>query len=63
MIEWRKASRSGTSDNTSCVEVANLAGNIGVRDSKDPQGPKLAVTRANWRTLARRIKDGDHDLA
>ncbi|WP_410819234.1 DUF397 domain-containing protein [Micromonospora sp. 050-3] len=34
---------------SNCVEVAdNLAGVIGVRDSKDPAGPMLAFDPAAW---------------
>ncbi|MEU5992341.1 DUF397 domain-containing protein [Spirillospora sp. NPDC047418] len=38
--QWRKSSKS---DNTggACVEVADLAAAVAVRDSKDPNGPKL----------------------
>ncbi|MFC6884745.1 MULTISPECIES: DUF397 domain-containing protein [Actinomadura] len=56
MTEWRKSSRSATSDNTSCVEVAALARNIGVRDSKDPDGPRLALPTDTWRVLVERLK-------
>ncbi|MFF5265150.1 DUF397 domain-containing protein [Actinomadura viridis] len=62
MTEWRKSSRSATSDNTACVEVAALADNIGVRDSTDPKGPKLAVPAASFRELVTAIKRGDHDM-
>ncbi|HEU5029281.1 MAG TPA: DUF397 domain-containing protein, partial [Spirillospora sp.] len=37
---WRKASRSA-SNGGECVEVADFAGVVAVRDSKDPDGPKL----------------------
>jgi hypothetical protein len=36
-----------------CVEVAaNLSGAVVVRDSKDPDGPKLLLTTAGWRSFA-----------
>ncbi|MBG6064286.1 DUF397 domain-containing protein [Micromonospora ureilytica] len=45
---WRKSSKSGNNGGD-CVEVAdNLAGVIGVRDSKDPAGPALAFDPAAW---------------
>jgi uncharacterized protein DUF397 len=40
MTEWRKSSRSTSQADSNCVEVADLAGNIGVRDSKNPGGPR-----------------------
>jgi hypothetical protein len=43
---WLKSSRSyGSGD---CVEVRALNGGVGVRDSKDPDGPKLWFTRREW---------------
>jgi uncharacterized protein DUF397 len=60
MTEWRKSSRSGTSGGD-CVEVANLAGNIALRDSKDPHGPRMALATASFRDLVTAIKQGDHD--
>ncbi|MGH3855389.1 MAG: DUF397 domain-containing protein [Pseudonocardiaceae bacterium] len=44
---WRKSSYS--TDQANCVEVAALGGPaIGVRDSKHPDGPVLAVPAACW---------------
>jgi len=49
-IKWRKATRSGQNGN--CVEVARVDANtIGVRDSKDPNGPVLRFTQAEWRAF------------
>lgn len=58
---WRKASRSDHHGGD-CVEVAGVARAVAVRDSKDPDGPKLAFTSAEWRTFARRVTAGAHDL-
>ncbi|WP_227998652.1 DUF397 domain-containing protein [Nocardia australiensis] len=45
--DWFKSSRSGASSN--CVEVAFLPNHIvGVRDSKNPTGPALTFTSAEW---------------
>jgi hypothetical protein len=45
---WKKASKSG-SNGGQCVEVARLDdATIGVRDSKNPDGPVLRFTRAEW---------------
>jgi len=42
---WRKSSHSGTQSGSSCVELARIGKAVGVRDSKDPNGPKLVVSR------------------
>ena len=50
--DWRKSSYSG-SNGGDCVELADAAGAVAdavaVRDSKDPDGPVLLVTRAALR--------------
>jgi hypothetical protein len=60
MTSWRKSSHSGTSGGTDCVEVADLPGfttrTIAVRDSKNPDGPKLRLTPAQWSALVTTIK-------
>ena len=60
--QWRKSSRS-TQEGTECVEVADLGTTIAVRDSKNPHGPELILTQAQWSAFTRRIKNGptDHD--
>jgi hypothetical protein len=45
--EWRKSNYSSQSGN--CVEVAtNVSGIIAVRDSKNPDGPVLIVSKDEW---------------
>ncbi|CCH19471.1 DUF397 domain-containing protein [Micromonospora lupini] len=52
---WRKSTRSGSSGGD-CVEVAdNLSGIVGVRDSKDPDGPALVFGPASWRAFVTEV--------
>lgn len=49
---WRKSTRSGNGGST-CVEVAtNLPDVVGVRDSKDRQGPVLTFEPGAWASFA-----------
>lgn len=46
-LTWIKSSRSYDWKNLKCVELARLPdGGLAVRDSKDPHGPMLSVSRA-----------------
>ncbi|MFI0736299.1 DUF397 domain-containing protein [Streptomyces sp. NPDC021225] len=44
---WFKSSYSG-GDGDDCVEVATCPDTVHIRDSKDQQGPQLAVSPAAW---------------
>jgi len=55
---WRKSSRS-TATGNECVELTATAGLIAVRDSVDPDGPRLEIAPSAWRTLTTRIKNGE----
>jgi formylglycine-generating enzyme required for sulfatase activity len=59
--EWRKAARSN-SNGGACVEAASLPSVVAVRDSKDPDGPKLAFAPASWRAFTGRIRAGHGTL-
>ncbi|NDU73565.1 DUF397 domain-containing protein [Actinomadura sp. DSM 109109] len=54
---WRKSTHSG--GNGECIEVARLAGAIGVRDSKDPAGVHLSVAPGAFGALISSIKQED----
>jgi hypothetical protein len=59
-LPWRKSSHSGTGNDT-CVEVAGLSGVVAVRDSTDPDGPKLVLDRSALVRLVEEIRAGGHD--
>jgi Domain of unknown function (DUF397) len=71
---WRKASHSANNGGA-CVEVTATRDTSAVshkagedvlylmRDSKDPDGPKLAFTGAEWVAFLSGVKDGEFDLA
>lgn len=59
-IEWIKATDSLA--NGECVEVATLPdGTIGLRDSKDPEGPVLTFTRREIDAFVRGAIAGEFD--
>ncbi|GGZ81990.1 DUF397 domain-containing protein [Streptomyces echinoruber] len=45
--KWRKSSYSDGAGNN-CIEAAAFPTRIGVRDSKDPEGPALVFPRSSW---------------
>jgi len=55
-VRWRKSSYS--SDSANCVEVAE-ADDILVRDSKDPDGPRLRFSRETWAAFINGVKTGE----
>ncbi|PPJ32632.1 DUF397 domain-containing protein [Nocardia nova] len=55
---WFKSGRSDGSRN--CVEVAFLPNNVvGVRDSKNPTGPALMFSAAEWDAFTAGITGGE----
>nr|WP_145485160.1 MULTISPECIES: DUF397 domain-containing protein [Streptomyces] len=46
-MNWFKSSYSSGGDGD-CVEVATTPATIHIRDSKDKQGPQLALTPTTW---------------
>jgi hypothetical protein len=71
--QWRKSRFSGNNGGN-CVEVAELPGVtddldrevehtqlIAVRDSKDPDGPKLFFTPAEWDAFLNGVKASEFD--
>jgi hypothetical protein len=61
-VRWLKSSLSYA--NGDCVEVASLPdARIGVRDSKDPHGPVLRFTAAEWTAFIGGVRNGEFRLA
>ncbi|MFJ9549037.1 DUF397 domain-containing protein [Streptomyces erythrochromogenes] len=46
-VAWTKSSYS-TNDGPNCIEVARTPGTVLVRDSKRPEGERLAVSPDAW---------------
>lgn len=53
---WRKASRS-TVQNDNCVEIAGVSDAVAIRDSKDPNGPKLTMKRNDFKRFTETLKN------
>jgi hypothetical protein len=74
-VRWHKACTSGAEGRSACVEVTatkdtSVAPHKSgedvlylMRDSKDPNGPVLAFTPAEWDAFIAGVKDGEFDLA
>jgi len=59
-LSWVKSSLSFANGN--CVEVADLpSGGVGVRDSKDAEGPFLRFTPDEWRAFLGGVRNGEFD--
>jgi hypothetical protein len=64
---WRKSSRSGNNGGD-CVEVSLIPGSkegsemvYAMRDSKNPDGPVLLFTPAEWEAFRLGVLDGEFD--
>jgi len=57
---WRKAYRSHD-DGDACVEIASTGNVVLFRDSKDPNGPKLMLSRQSFQRFACDLKNAQGD--
>ena len=57
--QWRKSSRSGSSN---CVELAPVATQVAARDSQRPAQTPLAIDRRAWSAFAHATRIGRYDL-
>lgn len=60
--EWRNSSYSNGGGN--CVEIRTTeSGAVTVRDSKDPDGPRLVFNRDEWQSFVAGVRVGKFDLS
>jgi hypothetical protein len=55
-LAWR---RSPLCESGTCVEVASIDGGVAIRDSKQPDGPILRFTRAEWDAFVAGVRAGE----
>ena len=60
-IRWRKSSYSGGGGTAECVELAEIGAQVTVRDSKNPGGPRLALSHPDFTALVAKIKNSRLD--
>lgn len=56
---WRTSSHSGQNGN--CIEVVTAPCAVAVRDSKNPDGPKLILSPGQWHRLTAQVRTGTFD--
>jgi hypothetical protein len=56
--QWRRACEA-----SACVEVAPTTSHILIRNSANPDGPRLSVPRAQWRAFVAHLKQDRADAA
>ncbi|KUN26678.1 hypothetical protein AQJ23_12980 [Streptomyces antibioticus] len=59
MDNWRKSSYSGPDDGNACVEIANTATHVGVRDSKAPTRAMLTFPIPTFRPFMEALAQGN----
>lgn len=53
-LQWHRSSKC---NGGGCVEVAARADLVFVRNSTEPDGPMLVISRARWARLITRVKE------
>ncbi|MEV7285243.1 DUF397 domain-containing protein [Streptomyces sp. NPDC093252] len=56
---WRRSSYSGGGDGNNCVEIADRASHIAIRDSKAPTRGALSFPRASFVPFLQALKAAD----
>jgi hypothetical protein len=57
MDNWRKSSYSGPDDGNACVEIANSATHVAVRDSKAPAAAHLTFPTTAFAPFLAALKE------
>lgn len=60
-VGWNKSSHSAT--NGHCAETTTGPGLVYVRDSKNPDGPKLTFTSQDWAEFTAGVRAGKYAIA
>lgn len=47
-VAWQKSSYSNSNERDDCIEVAPTPSTIHIRDSKNPDGPRLHLRPSAW---------------
>lgn len=53
-VTWRKSSHSGGGND--CVEIATTSDGAAIRDSKNPEGPRLRFDAGRWTAFLGRAR-------
>ena len=53
---WVKSNRC---ESANCIEVASVGSEVLIRDSRNPTGIVLRVSRGDWDVFAAGVSDGD----
>ena len=59
--KWTKATASNSGGN--CVQARRTSGGVEVSDSKEPAGPVLSYTDAEWTAFLDGARKGEFDLS
>jgi hypothetical protein len=55
-FDWRRSSRCETGN---CVEVARINGEYVLRDTKQPDGPRLRFSNLEWHAFVEAVRAGE----
>jgi hypothetical protein len=66
--DWAKSSLSNGNGGNNCLEGRLIAATdngstVEIRDTKDPSGPTLKFTKAEWEAFIGGVKQGEFDLS